>query len=156
MKDKGYCGVGVINMKTSHNFGSLFRTAQIMDADFIFCIGKRFTPQASDTMCSYKHLPIFSYDSFDDFQNHRPHACPLICIELAEEAVFLHEFDHPKTAMYLLGAEDSGIPKSVLDKAQHIVKLYGERSMNVAVAGSIVLYDRKVRLDTPLHNSCFQ
>ena len=42
MKDKGYFGIGCLNMKTAENYGTLFRTAQILGADFIFMIGSRF------------------------------------------------------------------------------------------------------------------
>ena len=95
MKDKGYFGIGCLNMKTAENYGTLFRTAQILGADFIFLIGSRFKRQASDTMKSWKHLPLFEYKDFKDFNNHRPYDCPLIGIELLENATPLSEFKHP-------------------------------------------------------------
>lgn len=142
----GFFGVGVINLKTSHNYGTLFRTAHILGADFIFLIGTRFKPQASDTSYAHKNLPVFLYKDFEDFQAHRPYGGELVAIEMMETAIPLHKFEHPKQACYLLGAEDSGIPPSVLEKAQHVVKLEGEMSLNVAVAGSIVIYDRHIKL----------
>ena len=142
MKKNGFFGIGCINMKNGLNYGTLFRTAQIFEADFIFLIGKRFKPQSSDTMKSYRHIPLFEYESFDEFNAHRPYSCELIAIELDERAKTLKDFVHPKQACYLLGAEDNGIPKEVLQKCQRIVRLPGERSLNVSVAGSIVLYDR--------------
>lgn len=142
MKDKGYFGIGCLNMKTSHNYGTLFRTAQILDADFIFLIGERFKVQSSDTMKSWKHLPLFVYKDFKDFNEHRPFDCKLIGIELTENATMLSDFIHPKQACYLLGSEDNGLTLEAIKGCQEIVRLYGERSYNVAVAGSIVLYDR--------------
>lgn len=142
MKDKGYFGIGCMNMKTSMNYGSLFRTAQILEADFLFLIGARFKIQASDTMKSWRHIPTFLYKDFDDFNQHRPHDCRLIGIEMTSSAVALKEFKHPKQACYLLGAEDHGLTKQAIQHCQDIVFLPGERSMNVAVAGSIVIYDR--------------
>jgi len=142
MKDKGYFGIGCLNMKNSINYGTLFRTAQIFNADFIFVIGNRFKTQASDTMKSWKHIPTFSYKDFQDFNEHRPHDCLLIGIELIQSATPLKEFKHPKQACYLLGAEDNGLTKEAIEKCNEIVYLPGERSLNVAVAGSIVLYDR--------------
>jgi len=65
-------------MKTSMNYGSLFRTAQIFEADFIFLIGCRFKEQATDTMKSWRHIPTFNYKDFNDFNIHRPHDCKLI------------------------------------------------------------------------------
>ena len=142
MRKNGYFGIGCINMKNTLNYGTLFRTAQIFNADFIFLIGKRFKKQSSDTMKSWRHMPLFEYESLEDFQNHRPHDCKLIGIELIDSATPLSIFEHPKQAIYLLGAEDNGLTKESIDACQEIVYLPGERSLNVSVAGSIVLYDR--------------
>lgn len=142
MRDKGYFGIGCLNMKTGMNYGTLFRTAQVFGADFIFLIGSRFKPQSTDTMKSWKHIPTFIYKDFSDFNEHRPHDCKLIGIELIESATFLSDFTHPKQGCYLLGAEDHGLTKEAIESCQEIVYLPGERSLNVSVAGSIVLYDR--------------
>lgn len=142
MRKDGYFGIGCMGMKTSENYGTLFRTAQIMNADFIFLIGARFKKQASDTMKSWRHLPLFEYNDFEDFNNHRPYDCKLIGIELDEKAIPLKDFEHPKQACYLLGAEDFGLTKEAIKACQELIVLPGERSMNVSVAGSIVLYDR--------------
>ena len=139
----GYFGIGVFNMKNPLNYGTLFRTAQVFGADFIFLIGKRFKPQASDTMKSYKHLPLYQYKTFEEFEKNRPYECKLIGIELTDDAKNLVEFKHPKQAMYLLGAEDNGIPEKYLKKCQEIIKIpFGAMSLNVSTTGSIVLYDR--------------
>lgn len=142
MRDKGYFGIGCQNMKTIHNYGSLFRTAQILDANFIFLINSRFKHQATDTMCSYKHMPLFRFDTFEDFQKWRPFDCPLIGVELSKRSIPIRKFSHPKKAMYLLGAEDNGLSREAMDNCQTLIQLPGERSMNVAVAGSIVIFDR--------------
>ncbi|WP_341433793.1 hypothetical protein, partial [Mesomycoplasma ovipneumoniae] len=47
MRRKGYFGIGCLNMKTSMNFGTLFRTAQVFGVDFIFLIGCRFNQQST-------------------------------------------------------------------------------------------------------------
>ncbi len=142
MKDRGYYGVGVFTPKTEHNYWSLFRTAQILDADFLFVIGPRFRMHPADVMGSYRHIPTYSYLDFKDFNSHRPFDCRLIGVELQECACEVSRFVHPKRAIYLLGAEDNGLSKECLSHCQDVIRLHGERSMNVAVAGSIVLYDR--------------
>ena len=142
MKDNGYCGIGIEKGKTKFNYWTLFRTAQILDADFLFVIGARFKKHSADTMCSYRHIPVYSYDDFEDFNSHRPYDCKLIGVELTENAVEVSEYKHPKKAIYLLGAEDHGLSSKALKSCNEIIKLYGERSLNVSVAGSIVLYDR--------------
>ena len=142
MKKNGYFGIGCINMKTHYNYGTLFRTAQIFNADFIFLIGKRFQRQPSDTMKSWRHIPLFEFENFSEFQKNRPFGCQLIGIELDPKAIPLADFKHPKQACYLLGAEDNGLTKEALKSCQDLIVLPGEKSLNVSVAGSIVLYDR--------------
>lgn len=149
MKDKGYFGIGCLNMKSSDNYGTLFRTAQILEADFIFLIGSRFKQQATDTMKSWRHMPMFQYKDFQDFNEHRPYDCKLVGIELNDKAVPLAAFKHPKNCIYLLGAEDNGLSREAMDACQSLVILPGTRSMNVSVAGSIVLYDRITKLSVP-------
>lgn len=142
MRDKGFFGIGCINMKNTLNYGTLFRTAQIFDADFIFVIGCRFKQQSSDTMKSWRHMPMFNYKDFEDFNNHRPYDCRLVGVELIKTATPIKDYKHPKQACYLLGAEDNGLTKEAISKCQDIIYLPGERSLNVSVAGSIVLFDR--------------
>lgn len=142
MKKSGYFGIGVLNLKNNINYGTLFRTAQIFEADFIFLIGKRFKQMSSDTMKSWRHVPLFEYDNFQDFNKHRPYGCQLIGIEMDDASIMLSKFDHPRNCCYLLGSEDSGLTKEAINNCQSIVQLPGERSLNVSVAGSIVLYDR--------------
>lgn len=56
----------------------------------------------------------------------------------------LETFHHPRRCMYLLGAEDHGLSKAVMEKCHYIVKFKSEKSLNVTVAGRIVLYDRGI------------
>jgi len=68
-----------------------------------------------------------------------------VCIEMG--GVPLSEYVHPRNAVYVLGSEDHGVPRSVLRGCREIVSLESELygSYNVAVAGSIVMYDRLVK-----------
>ena len=54
--------------------------------------------------------------------------------------------------MYVLGAEDEGLPKSVRRACRHVVALPSIRSAsyNVAVAGALVLYDRFMKRSRPV------
>jgi len=145
----GYFGIGIQCAKTELNWGTLFRTAQLFGADFLFLIGRRFKRQASDTMAAHHNIPTYDFTDFEDFNTHRPIGCRLIGIEMCREAIPLYEFLHPKRACYLLGAEDHGLTREAIEHCQSIVKLPGDCSMNVAVAGSIVLYDRITKKKGP-------
>jgi len=146
VRGNGYFGIGCQGMKTSHNYGTLFRTAQIMNADFIFLIGRRFLKQSTDTMKSWRHMPLFEYENFIDFNTHKPFGCTLVGIEMIESAKPIKAYRHPKQACYLLGSEDHGLTKEAISYCQQVIYLPGERSLNVAVAGSIVLFDRHQKL----------
>jgi tRNA G18 (ribose-2'-O)-methylase SpoU len=56
-------------------------------------------------------------------------------------------FVHPERAVYLLGAEDHGIPAQYLVQSPYHISLPSIRtnSFNVAVAGSIVMFDRNTK-----------
>ena len=57
----------------------------------------------------------------------------------------LKDLVHPKHAIYLLGAEDQGIPEELM-KGHQKVHIDTPHSLNVAVAGSIIMYDRSIKL----------
>ncbi len=139
---QGYYGLAIYRPKKEVNFGSLLRTAQIFGASFIALIGSRYHRQASDTFGSVNHIPVFEYDNFDSFYLNLPRSCQIIAIEQHPEAKPLKGYKHPLSACYLLGAEDDGVPRDIVDRCHQIVMLEGEKSMNLAVAGSIVVYHR--------------
>ena len=145
MLSRGYFGIGIFNGKNSTNIGTLWRSAAILGADFIFVIGKRYQKQCSDTMKTPRHIPLYHYDDWEDFFRHVPYGCPVVAVELDENSIPLEDFKHPERCIYLLGAEDHGIPKKYLEKCQNTVQLVGDYCYNVSVAGSIVMYDRKVK-----------
>lgn len=141
---RGYFGIGVLHGKTEANIGTLWRTAHLYGADFIFTVGARYKRQASDTPRTPRHTPLFEFADIDDLHAHLPHGCLLVGVELDPRATPLTEFKHPERACYLLGAEDHGLSPAVLDRCHHIVQLRYPRpeSMNVAVAGSLVIDHR--------------
>lgn len=139
---RGYFGIGIYHPKKSVNVGTLWRTAYQLGAAFIYTIGERYEKQSSDTMAAYRHIPLHQYQDFGAFQVSRIYDCPLIGIEMG--GVCLGEFKHSERAIYLLGAEDYGLPDVVRSACNTIVSLEAVRqlSYNVAVAGALVMYDR--------------
>jgi tRNA G18 (ribose-2'-O)-methylase SpoU len=142
MANRGYFEIGIFHGKTVENLGTLWRSAYQLGASGIFTIGRRYKKQASDTLKTWRHIPLREFDTFEQFLCAQPHSCPLIAVEMG--GTELMAFDHPARAIYLLGAEDGGLPAPVLARCQGVVSLPSIRtnSFNVAVAGSIVMYDR--------------
>lgn len=142
----GYYAIGIVGGKSAVNIGTLWRTAWILGAAFIFTVGRRYPQQASDTVKSRRRLPLFELDTVDDlYERFMPNGCELVGVEMSESAGDLADFRHPERAAYLLGAEDHGLPREALRRCHRVVRLPGDESLNVAVAGSIVAYDRVTR-----------
>ena len=135
-------GIGIYHPKTTENIGTLWRSAHNFGADFILTIGKRYKKQASDTTKAERHIPLYEYSSFEDFRNHLPKGCNLVFVEQTVGAKNLREVAHPEAAAYILGAEDYGVPEELMRGYQKVF-IGTPLCLNVAVAGSIVLYDRQ-------------
>lgn len=140
---RGFYGIGIYHPKTAVNIGTLWRSAHIFEASFIFTIGKRYQKQASDTMCSPRHIPLYNYLSLEDFKENLPYLAQLVCIEINQKSRSLKTFKHPHQAVYLLGAEDYGIPEKILNESI-VVQIDSPQSycLNVSTSGSIIMYDR--------------
>ena len=145
LMSRGYFGIGVYHPKTSVNIGTLWRSGLNFSADFLFTIGPRYKAQASDTLKTTRHVPLWHFTSFEEFLEHSPYNCKVIAVEQAEGAVSLGNFIHPERAIYLLGAEDAGLPSSILQRCYACIQIDTQFCLNVAVAGSIVMYDRTTR-----------
>lgn len=141
-KEESFFGIGIYQPKTSHNIGTLWRTAYILGASFIFIIDGKYKHQHSDTAKSWSKIPFFRYSDMEHFYKSLPYSTQLVGIELNEKSQSICTFAHPLRAAYLLGAEDNGLPEKVLNRCHHLVKLPGTSSLNVAACGSIVIYDR--------------
>lgn len=144
MTSRGYFGVAIYRPKTTNNVGSLWRSATLYGAAFLGTVGHRYQRQPSDTMVSAKAVPLIHYRDLDDLVAHLPHGCPLVGVELDDRAVSLDTFVHPQRALYLLGAEDDGLPRAVRDACHYLVRIptVVPVSMNVACAGSVLLFHR--------------
>lgn len=122
---RGYFGIGIYNGKTASNIGTLWRSASILGADFIFTIGHRYKKQCSDTMSTPRHIPLYHYENAEDFFKHVPYDCPVVAVELAENSIPLDRYCHRERCIYLLGAEDHGIPAPILSRCKDTVQIVG-------------------------------
>ncbi|MDD5358254.1 MAG: RNA methyltransferase [Candidatus Nanoarchaeia archaeon] len=149
----GYFEIGIYHTKTETNVGTLWRSAYQLGAAGVFTIGRRYKRQASDTVNAMHNIPLRHYTTLDEFRIGRPVDAILIGIEM--DGLPLSTFCHPHNAIYLLGAEDHGLPSEISAYCSMIVSLESIRTLsyNVAVAGSIVMYDRMSKKLVP-NNIC--
>lgn len=139
---RGYFAIGIENGKDKQNIGTLWRSAHVFGAAFIFVIGRRYEKQAGDTTKAWRSIPLFHYATFDQFYNHMPRDCQLVGIELTDHATPINHVTHYERTIYLLGAEDHGLSCQAKAKVTQTIILPGKYCLNVAVAGSIVMFDR--------------
>jgi len=147
---RGFFAIGIEHGKTPQNIGTLWRSADLLGAQFIFTVGARYHAQSADTMKSWKNIPLFHYLTIDDLVDHLPNDCQLVGVELDPTARPLETFCHPNRCCYLLGAEDHGLTKEALNRSHLLVQLPGRFSMNVASAGTVVMYDRHLKAEVCL------
>jgi len=132
-----------------HNVGSLIRTAHAVAAEEVVLVGERdWNVEAARTAELY--TTISQVRDQEAFRRHIAAAdWNLVAVELHERAVSLFEAEYPERPCFLLGAELGGIPEDLLEDAKIVVQIpqWGlVPSLNLAVAGSIVLYDYLAKL----------
>lgn len=141
-QQEGFYGIGLFNFIKGYNVGTLWRSAFILGASFIYTIGQRYERQGSDVVKAWTKIPLFHYDDFEDFYDNLPHGTLLVGAEMCERSTPLASYEHPLRAVYLLGSEANGLPPAVQKACHSLVQLPGEFSLNVAVTGSLIMYDR--------------
>ena len=118
-----------------------------MGAGLLFTVGRRYEPsrQLGDTVKAYRHIPLLHFETWDQYREHAPFAWVPIGIEIDRAAILLPEFHHPSEAVYILGAEDHGLTNEAVALCKTLIVIPSRYCLNVAVAGSIVMYDRAVK-----------
>jgi len=137
------------NITKEHNVGSLVRTAHAAAAKEVVLVGEReWNVEAARTADLYTSIKMMP-----DVEAFRRYLAEmrwnLVAVELDDRAVNLFEAVYPDRPCFLLGAELGGVPKELLAEAELVVQLpqWGlVPSLNLAVAGSIVLYDYLAKL----------
>lgn len=160
---RGFFGIGCYQPKTSTNLGTLWRSCLEFNAGFMFTVAARcfmesdrhepqerieklasFAGQPSNTTKADRHIPLFVWPELKDMT--LPTGAMLVGIEQSDRSTPLESFTHPEQAVYILGAEDRGLSEEVQDYCTGgIVHISTHRCLNVAVAGSIVMYDRALK-----------
>ena len=128
-----------------HNVGTLVRTAHAAAADEVILLGDRdWNVEAAKTSELYTRIVQLPATP-DALRAHlRSRGWELVAVELAERSTNLFEARYPERPCFLLGAELHGLPTELLDEATLVVEIpqWGlVPCLNLAVAGSLVVYD---------------
>lgn len=143
---RGYFAVGADGISKAMNLGNLLRIAHAFGASFFFTIDSRaeLTDAISDTSKAEGHLPLYQFDTGSDLR--LPKGCELVGVEITDDAVELPSFRHPMRAAYVFGSERLSLSGEVLERCTHVVKIPTKFSINVGMAGAIVMYDRMLTM----------
>ncbi|WP_154222062.1 RNA methyltransferase [Marinicella rhabdoformis] len=141
-ESKTQVSIGLINPKSPTNVGAVLRAAGCFAAGSIFYTGNRYDKAASfhtDTKNRSESIPLKGVECLIES---KPANAKVVCVELVEDAVPLHQFEHPDNAYYVFGPEDGTINQAVIDAADAVVYIPTIGCLNLAATVNVVLYDR--------------
>jgi len=143
---RGYFAVGTDGISKPMNLGNLLRISHAFGASFFFTVAGRvkLADAMSDTSDAAGHLPVYQFPGIDELR--LPQGCELIGVEITEHAIELPSFRHPIRAAYVFGSERFSLSPEMLARCRYVVKIPTRFSINVGMAGAIVLYDRMLTL----------
>lgn len=143
---RGYFAVGTDGISKPMNLGNLLRISHAFGASFFFTIAGRvrLADAMSDTSDAAGHVPVYQFGSAEDLR--LPQGCELVGVEITDDAVALPSFRHPLRAAYVFGSERLSLSQPLLARCRHVVKIPTRFSINVGMAGAIVMYDRMLTL----------
>ena len=120
------CAIGIYGAENARNASMLLRSAFLLGADAVFTVCKKFKQKKSswgpgDTLGASGQLNTMHCTDIDDMIASLPADAAIVGVE--KGGVPLRSFAHPLRAIYLLGAENAGLPPEVLARCQHVVEL---------------------------------
>ena len=131
------------------NLGTLIRTAVSFGYDLIIC-SEQTVDLYNDkvirsTQGSLFHIPVVRTDLASCVRELQKQGITVIATTL-EKAVPLQQMEHPERFAVILGNEGSGVTRQLQDIADIRVRIEmdGFESLNVAVAGGIMMYELSI------------
>lgn len=149
------------NIRSTHNVGSIFRTAEGFGVTKIILSGytpypsipndprlphiaDRLTTQIHKTALGAEELMAFEYYETPPLEDLRTAGYQIVALEQAPTSVPLTEYKAPDKVALLLGEEVHGITPDMLVEADAIIEIpmRGQKeSFNVSVATGVALYE---------------
>lgn len=141
--------IGLTNPKSPNNVNAVMRLAGNFQADSVFYTGKR-VPRAIERSNGTvnmsrkvsENIPLSEVACLIDSASD---GMKIVCVEFAENAMSLPDYQHPDEVLYIFGPEDGSISKEVIAKADDVIFVPTVGCMNLAATVNVVLYDRLVK-----------
>jgi tRNA G18 (ribose-2'-O)-methylase SpoU len=145
------------NVRSLYNVGAFFRTADAVGVSRLYLSGFTGAPPsrqiAKTALGSEQHVPWERCDPPRLFEERRREGCEIAAIEVVDGAVDLFEWPPRFPVLVAFGHEVDGLPPDIVSSCDVRVRIPMagvKRSLNVATAGGVVLYElyRKFRQST--------
>ena len=139
------------NVRSLHNVGSIFRTADAFLLEKVYLCGITACPPHTEihkTALGAENTVEWSYceDTCEALRTLKSEGYILLAIEQAEGSILLNDFtpnEHEKYAV-VLGNEVKGVLQEAIDMCDGCIEIpqFGTKhSLNVSVTGGIVIWD---------------
>ena len=142
------------NIRSTHNVGAIFRTADAVEVSKIYLSGytpapiDRFGRERSDiskaALGTEKTVPWEQVESVEKLvKDLKKKKVQVVAVEQDERSVDYRKIKRNKSMLVILGNEVEGIEKEILDLSDQIAEipmLGTKESLNVSVAAGIILY----------------
>ncbi len=143
------------NVRSLHNIGSVFRTADAFLIEKIYLCGITASPPHRDitkTALGATKTVVWEHREntlqlIDELQQQK---IKILAIEQAEQAVMLHAFkpQHDITYAIVFGNEVKGVQQEIVSRADAVLEipqLGTKHSLNISVSTGIVIWDLFVK-----------
>lgn len=144
------------NVRSLHNVGAVFRTADAFRLEAVYLCGMTATPPNAEmhkTALGAELVVDWEYDkeTIDAVERLQKKGYKVFAIEQAENSIDLQQFAKKEIENYenekiavVLGHEVFGVQQEVIDKCDGCIEIpqYGTKhSLNVSVTAGIVMYE---------------
>ena len=136
------------NIRSRHNVGSIFRTADAADVNKIFLCG--ITPTPPHSRISKVSLGAENSVAWEKYsqtwrliEKLKKEKFQIISLEQSKKSVNYTKIRTSSKVALVLGNEINGVPKNILDRSDTVVEIpmSGKKeSLNVAVAFGIIIF----------------
>lgn len=142
------------NVRSLHNVGAIFRTADAVMASKMLLCGITGCPPRKEisktALGAEEVVPWEHYDEVEDALAEMKEAgVKIVAVELVEGSKPYYEMEYEFPVCFVLGHEVEGISEEVLshiDYAIEVPMLGRANSLNVATCSGIIVYDALVKL----------
>lgn len=142
------------NIRSAHNVGAIFRTAEGAGVAKIFLVGYTPTPidrfgrpQPEINKTSLGAVDIIPWESLQTIEAAieaiRSEEYKVVALEQTDQSITLKDFELPEKVAYIVGNEVEGVSVAAIAAADTVVDipmLGTKESLNVATATGILLY----------------